>query len=202
MDRLRRVLGSPELSWLVDRVRARIARGARVDGLATLTGATLAQRQAVGRLLGRPPGHGSSLSVPLPAVESALRAAGLAADLRGAVEALTGAVPDAVAERARFAERRDAALAAATACRHAGQEWFAAWLTDLSADGTLTRLLRADRDEVLTQAAAVLDLLPASELPLPMLAERAPGTPRPCPSRRCRAWCFARWPVCGARRRR
>jgi uncharacterized protein (TIGR02679 family) len=195
-DRLKRVLGPPELSWLVDRVRTRIARGAPVDGVVTLSGATPAQRQAAGRLLGRPPGRGLSLSVPLPAVESALRTAGIAADLRGAVEALTGAVPDTMGDRARFAERRDAARAAAMACRHAGQEWFAAWLEELSVDGTLTRLLRAGRDKVLTHAAAVLDLLPATELPLPVLAERATGDTKalsspPLPGLVLRA--LARW---------
>jgi uncharacterized protein (TIGR02679 family) len=115
------------------------------------------------------------LSVSLPAVQLALRAAGLAADLRSAVELLTGAVPDATAERARFAQRRDTALQSAMGCRHADQEWFAAWLAELSADGTLTRLLRVGRDEALAQAAAVLDSLPATELPLPVLAEQATG---------------------------
>ncbi len=141
----------------------------------TLAGATRGQRQAAGRLLGRLPGHGSSLSVPLPAVEAALRAAGLAQDLRSAVEALGGTVPDIAAARARFAQRRDAARAAAMTCRHGGEQWLVEWVAELSADGTLTRLLRADRDDALAQAAAVLDLLPAAELPLPVLAERATG---------------------------
>ncbi len=174
-DRLKRVLGPPELSWLVDRARARIARGAALDGVVTLTGATAAQRQAAARLLGRLPGRGSSLSVSLSAVESALQAAGLAVSLRDAVEALSGTVPDMAAERTRLAQRRDAARAAAMTCRHAGQDWFTAWLAELSADGTLTRLLRASRDDVLAQVAAVLDLLPATGLPLPVLAERATG---------------------------
>jgi len=143
--------------------------------MVTLAGATPRQRQAVGRLLGRPPGRGSSLSVPLAAVEAALRAGGLADGLRDAVEALGGAVPDLAAERAGLTARRDAAVAAALACRHAGQEWHGAWLAELSADGTLTRLLRAGRDSALAQATAVLDLLPATELPLPVLAERATG---------------------------
>jgi hypothetical protein len=34
-ERLKRVLGPPELSWLLDRVRARIARGAPLDGVVT-----------------------------------------------------------------------------------------------------------------------------------------------------------------------
>src|SRR5438309_5508565 len=109
-ERLRRVLGGPELSWLVERIRARIARGAPLDGVVTLSEATQAQRHAVGRLLGRPVGHGSSLSVPLSAVEAVLCSAGLAADLRSAVEALGGAVPDKAAERMRFAQRRAAAF--------------------------------------------------------------------------------------------
>lgn len=175
VERLRRILGGPDLSWLVDRARARIARGAPLGGVVTLTSATPAQRRAVSRLLGRPVGHGTSLSVPLPAVESALRSAGLAADLRGAVESLTGPVPDRAAEQAQFTERREAARAAAMTCRHADQAWFAAWLAELSADGTITRLIRADRDEVLAQATTVLDQLPATELPLPALAERATG---------------------------
>jgi uncharacterized protein (TIGR02679 family) len=196
VERLRRILGGPELSWLVDRARARIARGAPLGGVVTLTSATPAQRRAVSRLLGRPVGHGTSLSVPLPAVESALRSAGLAADLRDAVESLTGPVPDRAAEQAQLTERRETARAAAMTCRHADQAWFAAWLAELSADGTITRLIRADRDEVLAQAATVLDQLPATELPLPALAERATGDTKalsvpPLPAVVLRA--LARW---------
>ena len=196
VERLRRALGGPELSWLVDRVRARIARGAPLDCVVTLTTATPAQRQAISRLLGRPAGCGTSLSVPLPAVAAALRSAGLAADLRDAVEWLAGPVPDKAAERAQFTQRREAAWTAAMTCRHAGQDWFAAWLAELSADGTITRLLRSGRDEALAQAAAVLDQLPATELPLPALAERATGDTKalsgpPLPSVVLRA--LARW---------
>jgi uncharacterized protein (TIGR02679 family) len=194
--RLTRVLGAPELSWLVDRVRGRIARGAPLDGTVTLPGATPRQRQAVARLLGRPPGRGSSLSVPLSAVEAALRSAGLANDLRDAVEALSGAVPDLAAERAGLTARRDAALQAARSGRYAGEQWHEAWLADLSADGTLTRLLRTERDGALAQAAAVLNFLPAAELPLPVLAERATGDTKalsvpPLPGLVLRA--LARW---------
>jgi len=169
------VLGVPELAWLRGRIRDRLARGASLAGTVTLTGATPAQRQAAARLLGRPPGRGTSLSVPLPAVEQAVRSAGLASDLRAAVEALAGVVPDLAGDRARLAERREAARDAAAAGRHADAAWHAAWLDGICADGTLTRLLRAGRDEVMTQAAAVLDLLPASDMPLPVLAERATG---------------------------
>jgi uncharacterized protein (TIGR02679 family) len=191
-----RVLGPPELRWLVDRIRGRIARGAPLDVAVTLTGATPQQRQAAAQLLGRPPGRGSSLSVPLPAVEAALCAAGLADSLREAVEVLGGAVPDVGAERAGFDARRDAALQSALACRHAAEPWYGAWLAELSTDGTLTRLLRAGKQARLAQAAAVLDLLPTAELPLPVLAERATGDTKalsvpPLPGLVLRA--LARW---------
>jgi uncharacterized protein (TIGR02679 family) len=174
-DRLVRVLGAPELSWLVDRVRGRIARGLPLDGVVTLTGATAQQRQAAARLLGRPPRGGGSLSVPLPAISAALCSAGLAADLRGAVEALGGQVTERAVEQAALAARRDVMLAAVRAGRHAGEPWHEAWLADLTARGTLTRLLGEGRDRALVHAGAVLNLLPATELPLPVLAERATG---------------------------
>lgn len=195
-ERMIRVLGAPELRWLVDRIRARISRGAPLGGVVTLTGATPQQRQAVAQLLGRPLGRGSSLSVPLPAVETALRAAGLADGLREAVELLHGAVPDVAAERASLDARRHAALQSALACRHSAERWHEAWLAELSADGTVTRLLRVGKDGVLAQATAVLDLLPAVELPLPVLAERATGDTKalsvpPLPGLVLRA--LARW---------
>ena len=190
------MLGAPELSWLVDRIRRRIAQDASLDGVVTLTSATPQQRLAAARLLGRPPGHGSSLSVPLPAVEAALSASGIAGSLREAVEALGGVVPDVAAQRAGFEARRDAAIQSALACRHAGEQWHGAWLAELSADGTLTRLLRTQRNAVLAQAAAVLDLLPAVDMPLPVLAERATGDTKalsvpPLPGLVLRA--LARW---------
>jgi uncharacterized protein (TIGR02679 family) len=195
-DRLERVLGGPELSWLVERIRGRIARGVPLNGVVALSGATPAQRQAAARLTGRPLGRGSSLSVSLPAVDSAVRAAGLAPGLRSAVERLSGPIPDMTAERARLAGRRAAARAAAMACRHAGEQWHTTWLEELCSDGTLTRLLRGGRDNVLARAAAVLDLLPAAELPLPALAERATGDTKalsgpPLPGLVLRA--LARW---------
>ena len=194
--RLTRVLGAAELSWLVDRIRSRIARDASLDGVVTLAMATPQQRLAAARLLGRPPGRGSSLSVPLPALEAALRAAGVAGSLREAVEALGGVVPDVAVERASFEARRSAAIQSALACRHAGEPWYGAWLAELSADGTLTRLLRTERSVVLAQAAAVLDLLPAIDMPLPVLAERATGDTKalsvpPLPGLVLRA--LARW---------
>ncbi|GAA0336582.1 TIGR02679 family protein [Actinoallomurus spadix] len=68
-----------------------------------------------------------------------------------------------------------AALRAALGGRHAGEGWYSAWLGGLSRDGTAARLVRQGRGGLFAQAAAVLDRLPAEDLPLPVLAEWATG---------------------------
>src|SRR5258708_16393544 len=70
-QRLRQVLGAPELGWLIERIRIRLERGEPVDGTVTLVGATAEQRQAAARLLGHAIGRGPSLSIPLPEVDAA-----------------------------------------------------------------------------------------------------------------------------------
>jgi uncharacterized protein (TIGR02679 family) len=174
--RLRRTLGDPALARLVDRMARRIVLGRPLTGSVTLHGASEEERRAVRGLLGPSrPQHGASLSVDLGSVAAALRRAGIADDLRSAVEALTGpVVPRAEARDAEDA-RRDAALAATLSCRHVGAAWFDAWVGWLDTEGVLTRLVRRDDDELIRSAAAVLDLLPVDGLPLPVVAERATG---------------------------
>jgi len=188
-DKLQRVLGSPELAWLIDRIRNRLERGIPLDGTVTLVGATAAQRRAAARLLGHAAGGGTSLSVPLPALEQALRRAGISADLRTAVELVSGPVRDLRAERTAEIHARATAVAAARNCLHAGSTWYSAWLDEVSRDGTVTRLIQRGDGQLLGQAAAVLDHLPALSDPsgaatssqdiggmlLPALAESVTG---------------------------
>jgi uncharacterized protein (TIGR02679 family) len=159
--KLQRMLGSPELAWLVARIRAKLERGERLDGTVTLVGATPAQRRAVARLLGRNPGRASSLSVSLPAVATELFRAAAAPDLRTAVVALGGPVRDLAAERAADLARWGDALGPLRDSRLAALAWYQEWLEAIRRDGTVTRLIREGRGEVLTQAAAVLERLPA-----------------------------------------
>ncbi|MDL2077897.1 TIGR02679 family protein [Streptomyces sp. GXMU-J15] len=92
-DRLARLLGGPDLAWLVDRVRRRMAREEPLTGPVTLADPTPAQRAAAERLLGRAPGAGRGMSVRLEAVDSVLRRSGVSPDgLGAAVTALTGPV--------------------------------------------------------------------------------------------------------------
>jgi uncharacterized protein (TIGR02679 family) len=179
---LQHVLGVPELSWLIDRIRVRLERGEPVDGTVTLVGATTAQRKAAGRLLGHSPGHGTSLSIPLPEVDAALRRAGIASGLRAAVESLTGPVRDPAAERATEIRRFQDALNGARRSRLAAATWHLAWVDEVTRDGTLTRLVRNGQGELLAQATAVLERLPAGAdepaVLLPALAEAVTGDTR------------------------
>src|SRR5580700_11063914 len=159
--KLRRMLGTPELAWLVDRIRAKLERGERLDGTVTLVGATPAQRRAVGRLLGHNPGRATSLSVSLPAVASELFRAAAAPSLRAAVEELGGPVRDLAAERAADLARWGDALSPMQASRLAGLSWYREWLDVIRRDGTVTRLIRQGHSEILGLATSVLEQLPA-----------------------------------------
>jgi uncharacterized protein (TIGR02679 family) len=180
--RLQRLLGPPELGWLVDRIRGRLERGEPVDGTVTLVGAASEQRRAAARLLGHAVGRGTSLSIPLPEVDAALRRAGAAAGLHAAVEALTGPVRNLAAERAAEVLHWEEALAEARSSRLASLPWYAAWLEEIGKDGTVIRLIRQGHASVLTQAPAVLEHLPGGPEPagilLDGLAEEVTGDPR------------------------
>jgi uncharacterized protein (TIGR02679 family) len=168
------MLGPAELSWLVDRIRAKLERGERLDGTVTLVGATTAQRRAVARLLGRNPGRGTSLSVPLPEVATELFRAAAAPNLRAAVEELGGPVRDLAAERAADLRRFGDTLGTLRSSNLAGLSWYREWMDAIRRDGTATKLLRQGHADLLQQAAAVLEQLPAdTEPPIPVLSSLA-----------------------------
>jgi uncharacterized protein (TIGR02679 family) len=177
LERLRRLLGGEELRWLVERARARLERGLSLDGIMTLDGATEAQRRAVARLLGRPVGRGASLHVPLATVQVVLRRAGLAPDLAAAVQALSGPVTDRAAERAVAEQRWSAVFAIAEQAAHR-RPALAPWVEWLRGTGLLRRLAGGVPDrarELVEQAVAVVDLLPASGEPLSVVAATGAG---------------------------
>ena len=176
-ERLRRLLGGPETAWLLERVRSRIAQGRALDGTLTLAQATEQQRRALERLLGRAPGGGRSVSVRLPELDTLLREAGLCADgLAGAVLSLTGPVPDlqAQAESEQLAWQRAHQPLSALA----GRPELELWAAEAERSGVVKRLARGDAAaarELTANAAAVLALLPADGVALPVLAARALG---------------------------
>ncbi|MCW2943450.1 MAG: hypothetical protein JWR24_167 [Actinoallomurus sp.] len=124
------------------------------------------ERRVVQQMTDRP--HSAlprRLAVPMAELDGALRRAyGV-----GLLKAL------AWLDRPGHPPDRRSALEAAMRCRHAGEGWFTGWLGGLSRDGTVNRLVQRGEGELLGWAAAVLDRLPARELPLPVLAEWATG---------------------------
>ncbi|WP_017595706.1 TIGR02679 family protein [Nocardiopsis potens] len=175
--RLERLLGGPDLRWLVERVRERLARGEPATGNAVLTAATAAQRAAAQRLLGRPPRRGRSLTVSLDAVDAVLRRSGISpAGLAAAVEALTGPVqvrPDAEAAEARAWDRAFAPLAAVC-----GEDpRLDCWYRGLRASGLARRILGepSAAGPALHTLADVVAALPGDGIGLGTFAARVCG---------------------------
>ncbi|MFE1437198.1 TIGR02679 family protein [Streptomyces sp. NPDC058739] len=176
--RLRRLLGGPDLDWLVARARRRLEREQPLTGPVALTSPTPAQRVSVERLLGRSPGSGRSLSVRLDDVDAVLRRSGISpGGLAAAVALLAG--PVVALGPAREAEDRawDEAYAPIDALADRAPV-LAAWAARLRADGLVRRLAAtpdAARD-LLGLAAVALASLPADPpVSLPAFAARRLG---------------------------
>ncbi|MER7845137.1 TIGR02679 family protein [Kitasatospora sp. NPDC096077] len=164
VPRLRRLIGTPELAWLLDRVRRRMEAGQPLDGIVTLTGAGEPERAAVGRLLGRAPRPGRSLSVSLAAVDRVLRDSGAGPDgLGAAVVALTGPVVPRQQTTDRLARAwadAFAPLASVVAARSELADWYAS----LHATGLVRRLAPGPEEAapLLARLARLLPHLPVS----------------------------------------
>lgn len=185
---LDRLLGTPEMAWLLARLRPRIAasRESRLRGVVRLDDPTDAQRVAAARLVGRPRRTGLTLRVELADVEAILRRGPWPAGLADAVEVLTGPLVDRAAERAREATAWAAAEAGLRdlAPGFAGlDDWWEQWC----GSGGLKKAARAEaarRDvpygpgvgaDLVERTAAVLRSLPSAGEPLPVLARRVTG---------------------------
>ncbi|MGI5291450.1 TIGR02679 family protein [Nonomuraea polychroma] len=152
---------------LLTAARRRLERtGGALEGSIGLNAPTDDERRAIIGITGiyRPEGV-KRLTVSLADLDAAIPG--------GLLRALGGQVRDRAAERVAEEAAREELLA--TPSKHAGSPWFADWLAAMSADGTLTRLIRRGDGHLIRQACAVLDLLPASFVPLPVLAEAATG---------------------------
>ncbi|MFJ5154249.1 TIGR02679 family protein [Streptomyces sp. NPDC088353] len=163
VPRLRRLLGAPQLEWLVDRVRGRLAADQPLTGPVSLARPTPAQRTAAERLLARAPGSGRSLTVRLEAVDAVLRRSGISPDgLAAAVTALTGPVTPLAQARAKEDAAWERAYAPLEALVRDRPE-LAAWAARVRADGLARRLGRTPDavHTLLTGVCAALRALPA-----------------------------------------
>jgi uncharacterized protein (TIGR02679 family) len=172
--RLRETLGRPELARLVRRLVMRLERGKPLTGVMSFPDASPAERNAVNRLLGRPPTRGNAMVVSLEQLQDKLRRAGICPSLREAVELLNGPVIDRRAEREAI-EERWAALFVKASERMAARPEYARWLSELRDFGLLRRYAIEQADELLLQAVEVLARLPARGVPLAELAAQVTG---------------------------
>jgi len=162
--RLQRLLGAPELAALRQRLRARFRRAAPAPVI-TLSALSVTERHALEGLLGRPASQASSLRVTPDELDRAFLRAGLAGDLRAALEALDGPL-EAHEDLAR--REQDWATVAASAADPRLREM----LRTAAGLGLLKRIAGDPRRAatLLAAAAQVLARLPARGTPLAELA--------------------------------
>jgi uncharacterized protein (TIGR02679 family) len=98
IERLQRILGGSELIRLRQRLRARYERGAAA-GEFTLTELSVAERRTLAGLLGKPVRTADSMRVSSSDLDDAVARAGLAPDLKTALEMLDGPLVDRKAQR-------------------------------------------------------------------------------------------------------
>ncbi|GAB2500592.1 TIGR02679 family protein [Nocardiopsis aegyptia] len=177
LPRLRRLLGTPETARLLARLRRRLADGRPLTGTLTLTGAGEDERAAVETLIGRRPGTGTSLSVPLTAVDAVLRSSGASPDgLAAAVVLLTGPVRprrDEAAERERAWNAAFAPLEQVCA----RDEPLKAWCSRVRADGRVRRMTSGpdEAGALLRAVALAVAELPENGVALSAFAARVLG---------------------------
>jgi uncharacterized protein (TIGR02679 family) len=177
LTRLERLLGVPELAWLLRRVRRRMEFGQDLTGVVTLTGASPAQKQAVERLLGRAPKPGKALTVSLSAVDALLRCSGISPDgLAPAVVHLTGPVTI----RSESVEQSERAWLAAFAPLKSvvdSRAELVDWYESLRASGVVRRIATTPETaaQLLELLANVVSRLPAHGEPLGRFAARLIG---------------------------
>lgn len=174
-SRLQRLLGGSGLLPLRRRLRRHFERqdGDEPRPILQLTRLTAAEHEALALLTGRAPRNARSIRIDIAAVDAALRAAGICASLRDALERLDGPIENRLAEQAAA---RQAWSALAQQPEYEAR--LRAWLQTPASATLLKRLARRDAavaGALLRQADSVLRCLPAAGLPRAQLAARTLG---------------------------
>jgi uncharacterized protein (TIGR02679 family) len=170
-ERLRRLLGGPELADLRRRLRARYERGESRDEF-TLARLEPLERRAIAGLLGRPTMSASSMHMCHSDLDRALMRAGIAGTLREALEFLDGPLHDRKAARIAREEAWSVALSRAEAPQ------LEALLSGGAGAALVKRLSGSDPTRarsLLGEAARVLERLPGRGISLAQLAAEVLG---------------------------
>jgi len=148
----------PDYRRLLDAARKSLERtGGDLTRTVTVKTPDDKERRAIIGITGqyRPEGV-SVLAVRLADLDRAIRDAS-GYGLMELLERLGPALRDRPAERQRLAAGREATTRSVEKSFLAERDWFKAWLADLAADGTLTKLVAAGDADQLRQAARVLE---------------------------------------------
>ncbi len=172
--RLDKLLGGDELAGLRRRLRRHFERAApgAPPGLLRLGSLSIAERETLALLTGRPPRDSKSMQVDVALLDATLRAAGIAGSLREALEQIDGPVVHLASVRAAAQASWSAVVAS---CAHPA---LGGYLQAPAALGLLKRLARQDplaAEHLLDAADAVLRRLPAGGLARAQLAAETLG---------------------------
>jgi len=149
---------APEYKRLLDAARQSLERtGGDLTRMVTVKTPDGKERRAIIGLTGhyRPEGV-SVLAVRLADIDQAIRET-TGHGLAHLLAQLGPPLKDRPAEKKRLADGREAALRSAEESFLNARGWFQAWLAELAADGTLTRLVNAGEIDQIRQAARVLE---------------------------------------------
>jgi len=148
----------PEYKRLLDAARRSLERtGGDLSRMITVKSPDDQERRAIIGITGQYRPEGASvLFVRLAVVDQAVREAA-GQGLAELLERLGPALKDRPAERQRLTDGREAAISSAEDSFLTARNWFQAWLAELAADGTLTRLVNAGETAQLRQATRVLE---------------------------------------------
>jgi uncharacterized protein (TIGR02679 family) len=148
----------PEYKRLLDAARRSLERtGGDLTRTVTVKSPDDRERRAIIGITGqyRPEGI-SVLAVRLVDLDLAVRE-GTGQSLAQLLERLGPPLKDRPAERQRLADGREAAIRSAEDSFLTTRGWFQAWMAELAADGTLTRLVNTSETAQVRQATRVLE---------------------------------------------
>jgi uncharacterized protein (TIGR02679 family) len=148
----------PEYRRLFDAARRSLERtGGDLTRMVTVKTPDDRERRAIIGITGqyRPEGVGV-LAVCLADVDQAIREA-TGHGLTRLLERIGPPLKDRPAQRQRLADGREVAVRSAERSVLSARGWYQAWLAELAADGTLTKLVNSDGADQLRQAARVLE---------------------------------------------
>jgi uncharacterized protein (TIGR02679 family) len=167
---------APEYRRLLDAARRSLERtGGSLSATVTVKQPDDAERKVIIGITGQYRPEGAiQIAVRLADLDAAVRES-TGGGLRDLLERIGPPVKDRPADRRRLADGREATVRSLENSFLHDQDWFRAWLAEIIADGTLTKLVNAADADRAGQAARVLEAIERRADPV-QLAELAAAT--------------------------